>query len=230
MCGRYNIIPNAEAWIEAFGILQGQEVIEGLAPRYNVAPSQAVPSVRVDTETGQRTACLLHWGLIPHWAKEKKIGYRMINARAETVADKPAFRTAFKRRRCLIPANGFYEWRKTDGKQPYNIRMTDGRPFAFAGLWEHWEGEGETIESCTIIVTTANELLAPLHDRMPVILPSEDYGSWIDPAVADKEALLPLLKPYPPEGLEAYPVSRAVNSPKNDRPELIERMRTGAST
>lgn len=220
MCGRYNIIPKAQEWLDAFEIIQGQEVIENLKPSYNVAPSQNVPAVRI--EEGQRTACLLRWGLIPFWAKDKKIGYKMINARAETVAEKPAYRSAFKRHRCLIPASGFYEWRQTNGKQPYNIHMKNGRPFAFAGLWEHWEHEDEKIESCTIIVTDGNELMQPIHNRMPVILNQQDFDLWLDPEMSDKDKLMPLLVPYQGNDLEAYPVSKAVNTPKNNQPELLK--------
>ena len=221
MCGRYNIIPNAQAWIEAFDIQHGKDVILNLKPHYNVSPSQDVPAVRIEDD--QRTACLLHWGLIPFWAKDKDIGYQTINARSETVADKPAFRSAFKRHRCFIPASGFYEWQRTNGKQPYNIRMKDGRSFAFAGLWEHWEHENEAIESCTIIVTAANDLMKPIHDRMPVILNPQDYELWLDTNVSDKAKLLPLLSPYRGKDLEYYPVSKMVNNPKNDRPELVKR-------
>jgi putative SOS response-associated peptidase YedK len=146
----------------------------------------------------------------------------MINARAETVAEKPAYRAAFKRRRCLIAADGFYEWKPgTPKKQPFYIRLKGGEPFAFAGLWEHWEQEGKKIESCTIIVTDANKLMAPIHDRMPVILAPQEYDRWLDPALQDPAAILPLLRPYPAGDMEAYPVSTLVNSPKNDRPELI---------
>lgn len=221
MCGRYNIIPDAKAWITVGDVLRGIGIFDDLKPRYNVAPSQDVPAIRADPETGERAACMLRWGLIPFWAKDKKIGYKMINARAETVSEKPAYRTAFKKRRCLLPASGFYEWQKTNGKQPYNIRMKDGRPFFFAGLWEHWEHEGETVESCTIIVTDANKLLEPLHDRMPVIIKPKDFSGWLDPT-AEAKALKALLNPYPDNDMEAYQVSRAVNSPKNDSRELIK--------
>jgi len=220
MCGRFNIIPDAQAWISAAHVLRDTEVFFGLSPRYNVAPSQDIPAIRIDPQSRERQACLLQWGLIPSWARDKKIGYRMINARAETVAEKPAFRAAFKRRRCLLPASGFYEWQRTNGKQPYNIRRADGRPLFFAGLWEHWEGEEGNIESCTIIVTEANEAMTRVHDRMPVILDEDRIDPWLDAAETDKARFAELLQPYGGE-LEIYPVSRAVNSPRNDGPDLI---------
>lgn len=220
MCGRYNIIPNARAWVDAFAIDLGLDVLEGMTPRYNVAPSQPVPAIRA--EDGHRALRLLRWGLIPAWARDKGFGYKCINARAETVADKPAFRSAFRARRCLIPASGFYEWRREGAaKQPYCIRPADDAPFAMAGLWEHWEGEDEVIESCTIIVTAANEQLSALHDRMPVILRPDDYGTWLDPDVRDRERLTGLLQPYDGR-LQFFPVSRRVNDPRNDDPGCIE--------
>ena len=157
-----------------------------------------------------RELALLRWGLIPHWAKEEKIGYRMINARAETVAEKPSFRVALRRRRCLIPATGFYEWKAVPGgKQPYNIQLVDGGLFAFAGLWERWQGDaGQVVESCTIIVTEANKAISPIHDRMPVILDPSDYKSWLDPQLQDSASLQPLLRPCPPNRINSYPVSR----------------------
>ncbi len=225
MCGRLNIAAPGPKLVEAFDIVRDIELFDALAPRYNVAPSQRIPAIRLDS--GQRAACLLRWGLVPSWAKDEKIGYKMINARAETVAEKPAYRAAFKRHRCLIPATGFYEWQQSDGKQPYNIRRKDAAPFALAGLWEHWEREGTVIESCTIVVTEANELMRRIHERMPVILHPKDYDLWLDPEVGDRERLLPLLIPYADEDLEMYPVSKMVNSPKNDRVELIEEMVEG---
>ena len=191
-------------------------------PRYNIAPTYDVLACR--TMPAGRELALLHWGLIPAWAEDKKIGYRTINARAETVAVKPAYRTAFRRRRCLIAADGFYEWRPgKPKKQPYYIRMRDGKPFAFAGLWERWEPEGaEPVDSCTIIVTTANELISQIHDRMPVILAPQDYDLWLDPEVDDPEKVMPLLKSYPEKEMEFYPVGLGVNSPKHDGEGLIK--------
>lgn len=218
MCGRYNLITDAEAFIDAFQVVNQIQ----WRPRYNIAPSQEVPAVRQESEG--RKAVLLRWGLLPHWARDVKFGYRTINARAETVADKPAFRSAFRKRRCLIPATGFYEWQKRGKhKQPYNIRVKGAELFAFAGLWEHWQSpEGQQVESCTIIVTEANEVLRPIHDRMPVILAPEDYDTWMDPGLQDVNSLHRLLKPYPSERMETWPVSSRVGSPANDDPGLVE--------
>ena len=174
-----------------------------LSPRYNIAPTQDVAAVRA-ADSG-RELVALHWGLIPSWAKERSIGARMINGRSETVAEKPSFRSALKSRRCLIVADGFYEWQKLGArKQPFFIALADRRPFAFAGLWERWAGEGgEPVESCTILTTTANEAIAPIHDRMPVILDREHHGVWLDRGVTDAAALLPLLRPQPAEAVTA---------------------------
>jgi putative SOS response-associated peptidase YedK len=195
MCGRYTLHTSRERLLEHFQLQSRLELV----PRFNIAPSQAVPAVRQGEE--QRELVMLRWGLIPAWAKEEKSGYRMINARAETVASKPAFRSALRYRRCLLPADGFYEWRAGPrGKQPYYIRLREGDVFAFAGLWEHWEGpDGKVIESCTIIVTNANEVLRPVHDRMPVILDPADYHRWLDPSCHDPSALTLLLQLYPAE-------------------------------
>jgi putative SOS response-associated peptidase YedK len=165
-----------------------------------------------------RELALLHWGLIPAWAEDKKIGYRTINSRAETVAVKPAYRSAFQRRRCLIAADGFYEWRPgKPRKQPYYIRMKDGKPFAFAGLWERWGPEdAEAVDSCVIIVTTANGLVSQIHGRAPVFHAPQDYDQWLDPEVHELEKVIRLLKPYPEEEMEFYPVGFGVNSPKHD--------------
>ncbi len=220
MCGRYLITTPVEAIRQIFKVDQRPN----LAPRYNVAPTQAVPIIR--RGDGGRELVTARWGLVPFWAKDLKIGARLINARAETIAAKPAFRTAFRRHRCLVLADGFYEWQKTDdGKQPYLIRVTGGTPFAFAGLWENWtdKGSGERIESCTIIVTEANALVAPIHDRMPVILPPESYDLWLDPSSSDGTTLL---KPFPAAAMEAFPVSTRVGNVKNDDPELIEPVAT----
>ena len=168
---------------------------------------------------------MVRWGLIPNWAKDAKIGYSLINARADTVAEKPAFRSAFKRRRCLIPADGFYEWQATGTKvkQPYFIRMMDQEPFAFAGLWEEWTPEGEEIQSCSIITTDPNELMKPIHNRMPAILSANDYTAWLDPEELP-DTLKGLLHPYDLGQMEAYPVSTFVNRPINQGPKCIERL------
>jgi putative SOS response-associated peptidase YedK len=173
-------------------------------------------------EDDKRKLEILHWGLIPSWARDPAIGNKMINARAETVPKKPSFRSAFKKRRCLVLADGFYEWQKTDdGKQPYHIKMQDDSPFAFAGLWETWKN-GEEIRSCTIITTDANDLMSEIHHRMPVILHPEDYAMWLDPDFDEKEPLTSLLKPYPADTMEAYAVSRRVNKPSNNEPSIFE--------
>ncbi|MFB2835267.1 SOS response-associated peptidase [Floridanema evergladense] len=220
MCGRYSFTQVAEAIADKFQVKEVPEI----SPRYNIAPTQQIATVLVNSESSERQFKMLRWGLIPSWAKDAKMGAKLINARGETVAEKPAFRAAFKKRRCLILADGFYEWHTQDGeKQPFYFRLENGEPFAFAGLWEHWEkGEGESIESCTIITTEANELMRPVHDRMPVIIDSKNYEQWLDPEVKKTELLQSLLQPYPTEEMTAFPVSTKVNSPKNDRPECIQ--------
>ncbi len=227
MCGRYNILTSAQAIVEFFEVAELLFDPEKWRPRYNVAPSQEAPVVRERTASVRELA-LLRWGLLPHWAKEEKTRYSMINARAESVANRPAYRAAFRRRRCLVPATGFYEWQQTPaGKQPWHFRLRDHRPFAFAGLWEHWEGEGKVIESFTIIVTDANELVRPVHDRMPVILAPEEYETWLDPDNRDTDRLQALLDPYPAAAMEGYPVSRYVNSPAHDDPRCVEPVADG---
>ena len=221
MCGRFTQAADGEIIARVFDLPEAPE----LSPRYNIAPTQDVAAVRL-AESGGRELVQLHWGLIPSWAKERAIGARMINARAETLAEKPAFRSAFRERRCLIVADGFYEWQKLGGrKQPYFIGFSDRRPFAFAGLWERWKGEGsEHVESCTIVTTEANELLAPIHDRMPVILDRDHFAVWIDSSVKETDRLVALLKPYLPGPLQAYPVGLLVNNPANDSPACVERL------
>ncbi len=217
MCGRYTLA-TPEEWIrEEFDLF---ELPDDLRPRYNVAPSQNVLAI-VRAPEGLR-AGWLRWGLIPSWATDPAIGNRMINARAETIATKPAFRDAFRRRRCLIVADGFYEWQQTGtAKVPVWIYRTSRRPFAFAGLWERWQpADGKPIVSCTIVTTQANDALRPIYERMPVILPREARDIWLDPK-AEPDALTAILRPYPDDDLEAYPVSTLVNSPKNDVPECI---------
>ncbi len=186
------------------------EYPSSITPTYNIAPTQEVAAVVEEDE--KRKLQLLKWGLIPSWAKDPDIGNKIVNARAEMVPEKPSFRKAFRERRCLILADGFYEWQKTNGhKQPYYIRMKDGSPFAFAGLWETWR-DGEEVPSCTIITTDANELVKEILHRMPVILPPADYEMWLAPGFEEREALNSLLRPFLGE-MEAYPVSRRVNSP-----------------
>jgi len=172
---------------------------------------------------GIRTLARFQWGLVPSWAKDPAIGTRMINARAESIAEKPGFRTAFTRRRCLIPASGFYEWRKDPmGKQPMYVGLRSKEPFGMAGLYEHWSGPaGMELDTCAIITTTPNRLMEPVHPRMPAIIPGKQRATWLDPLNEDRDRLRALLKPYPAEAMEAYPVSKRVNSPANDSPELI---------
>ena len=205
----------------------GCEGFSQLKLRFNIAPTQAVAALRA-SEEGEREVAWLHWGLVPSWAKDPSMGARLINARSETVAEKPAFRHAFRHKRCLIPADGFYEWRRESEKgpkQPYCIHMEDDRPFAFAGLWAGWEGpDNSFLESCTILTTQPNETLRPIHNRMPVILPEEVYGTWLDPAITDADSLTPLLKPYEASPMEAYPVGKQVNRPTHDAADCIERL------
>ena len=221
MCGRYSLTTAPEAIRR---LCEVTAPLPNVPPRYNIAPSQDVPVVRPTVEGKGRELTLLRWGLVPHWADSPKIGYRTINARAETVATKPTFRAAFRARRCLIPADGFYEWRKEGtGKQPYRICRPDGEAFALAGLWERWQApDGEVIESCTIIVTAANDLVRPIHERMPVILDPADFDVWLDGGPAAANAAEALLRPCPSEALTVYPVSPRVNSPRNDDAGLIE--------
>ncbi|TNF78146.1 MAG: SOS response-associated peptidase [Acidobacteria bacterium] len=220
MCGRYTLSSPTDLLADLLEL----DSVPDLAPRYNIAPTQEAAVVRVTGETGARTLDLLRWGLIPFWSKDPGIGNRMINARAETVGEKPAYRTSFKRKRCLVPADGFYEWQATGGpKQPFYFRFEGGGPFALAGLWDRWEkGEGDPIETFTILTTEPNEVVAPVHRRMPVILDRETMAIWLDPAIEDAERLTPLLGPFPAAGMEGFPVSTFVNSPGNDTPRCIE--------
>ena len=220
MCGRFTLTdPNVDIAVQ-FNLPE----IPDMQPRYNIAPTQPVAAVRAARESRARELVMLHWGLIPFWAKDPKIGSRMINARSETAAEKPSFRAAFRRRRCLVIADGFYEWQKQNGsKQPFFIHLRDSRPFAFAGLWEHWEGNDDSIiESCTLLTCDPNSFLQAVHNRMPVILDQGDYDLWLDPEVQERDLLQPLLRPYPAEDMDAYPVSRYVNSPANDSHKCIE--------
>ena len=220
MCGRFTLTdPDADIAVQ-FGLPE----IPDIPPRYNIAPTQPVAAVRLRAGEQTRELVMLHWGLIPFWAKDPKIGARMLNARSETAAEKPSFRAAFRRRRCLVIADGFYEWQKQNGtKQPFFIHMRDGRPFAFAGLWEHWQGpDASVIESCTLLTTEPNDFLRPVHNRMPVILNPADYELWLDPEVQEADQIQHLLHPYPAQELDAYPVSTFVNRPANDSPTCIE--------
>jgi putative SOS response-associated peptidase YedK len=217
MCGRFSIFADPELLAERFGTAPPARKLE---PRFNAAPTQDLPVILNEDPSSIQ---LLRWGLVPFWAKDLSIGNRMINARAETLAEKPSFRTALKKRRCLVLADGFYEWRKTpDGKVPMRLTLQSGEPFAFAGLWETWKTpQGDPLRTFTIVTTTPNELVAPIHNRMPAILLPEHEEIWLDDA-ADSGIWLDVLRPYPATELIAYPVSRRVNSPANDDPTIVE--------
>ena len=219
MCGRFTLTVDPADLREAF---PGLTFPENMVPRYNVAPSQPVAAV---ANNGKNAVEFFKWGLVPGWAKDVSIGNRMINARAESLAEKPSFRTAYKRRRCLVLADGFYEWQLTPGskaKTPMFIKLKSGEPFAFAGLWEAWHlDQADALLSCTIITTTPNALMEKIHNRMPVILKPEAYPVWLDPSEQTPDKLDKLLKPYPASQMAAFAVSRLVNDPKNDSPDCI---------
>ena len=247
MCGRYALYSSKKAIASAFNLSKEPDP----TPRYNVAPSQPVSAVTQvadsddssgnssDNSSGsvpdsvpdsERVYRVFQWGLIPSWAKDPAIGNRMINARAETAAEKPSFRSAFKRRRCLVIADGFYEWKKAapkaakGKKQPYFIQLADQSILGMAGLWERWQSaDGSYIESCTILTTEPNSLMQTIHNRMPVILHPQDYDQWLDPTEQNRERLQPLLRPFEAEAMQMYPVSTTVNNPRNDSHECIER-------
>lgn len=219
MCGRFTLTVDAEELRQAF---PGLEIPDQVAPRYNIAPTQPVA---VAPNDGKNRLDFYLWGLVPSWAKDASIGNRMINARSETLIEKPSFRTAFRRRRCLIPASGFYEWKQEAGsktKIPMYIQLKSGAPFALAGLWESWNApDGSILFSCTIITTGPNTLMESIHNRMPVILPPQAYATWLAPGEADPQTLQNLLVPYPADEMAARPVSRLVNDPANDSPACI---------
>ncbi len=225
MCGRFALTISPAGLAKLFEL----DELPALEPRYNIAPTQAIAAVLKGRDEARRILKMMQWGLVPFWAKDPGIGLKMINARSESVAEKPAFRDAFAHKRCLVPASGFYEWQKQGvQKQPYFIRLRDADGFAMAGLWQHWEGEdGQVIESCNILTTDSNEFMQPIHDRMPVILPPENYDLWLDSDTADKERLLQLLRPFPGDRMEAYPVSKSVNRPAHDAPDCIEPLQQG---
>jgi putative SOS response-associated peptidase YedK len=223
MCGRFAFYSPHEAVVRLFGL---PEDTPGLEPRYNVAPTTWIPAVREDVAATRRLA-MLYWGLVPAWAKNRAVGTRMINARAETLREKPAFRQAFRKRRALVVADGYYEWMKLGarGKQPYFIRPASGSPFALAALWERWRdpATGEPLESCTLVTAAAPEAVAHIHDRVPLILRPEDFAEWLDPRNEDVDRLDGLLDPSRIGDLEARPVSRAVSNARNEGPQLLER-------
>ncbi len=229
MCGRYTVRRFDPAAYDAAPLFEEFAQLK-IVPRFNVAPSQDVPVIRLDKDD-HRVASFIRWGLIPSWTKGKP-KLAPINARAETVTTSPMFKAAFNRRRCLMPADGFYEWKKLDGgnKQPYFIHLKDDSEFAFAGLWERWKPkeDAEPVDTCTHITTTPNPLMSSIHDRMPVILRKADYAKWLD-RDADEATLRSMLKPLPAEEMETVPVSSRVNSPKNDSPENVEPVDLGSS-
>jgi putative SOS response-associated peptidase YedK len=217
MCGRFSFITFSDI-IERFSLVQLEF---DFVPRYNIAPSQPVPVVI--HKNGGNQLYMFRWGLIPYWAKDESIGNKLINARAETLEAKPSFRKSFEEKRCLILADGFYEWKKEGRlKKPYRITLQDGKPFAFAGLWDSWlSPSGQVINSCAIITTTPNKLMEPIHNRMPVILPQDMESPWLDEMITTSEEVKSLLKPFPEEQMFAYEVSTLVNSPRNDGPECV---------
>ena len=227
MCGRYALTTPAEVIAQIFRL----GVISDYAPRWNIAPTQSAPVIRADRSTGERRLDLLRWGLVPFWAKDESIGNRMVNARSESVAQKPPFRELLERRRCIIPADAFYEWSKPSSsrqkKQPFALRLKDDRVFGFAGLWDRWKGPKDAplqqpLESYTILTTSPNVVAGQLHDRMPVMLVlPEQWDRWLDVSASNAAALEPLLQPVPDAAMHVYPVSTRVNTPDNDDPELL---------
>jgi putative SOS response-associated peptidase YedK len=223
MCGRYRISREPAQIAGEFHI---KGPLPNFQPRWNAAPTDKHPVVLLEGDPKARHLEPLRWGLIPFWAKDAKIGYSTINAMAESIQTRPAFKEAFQSRRCIVPADGFYEWKKLGPKekQPYHIGMADGSLFAFAGLWERWrdKASGETVRSFTIVTTTPNDVCAPIHDRMPVILEPANYGKWLGEEPTDPMRLLMMLKPYPAEAMTAYPIGQRVGNVKNDDAGLIE--------
>ncbi len=217
MCGRFSLT-DPEALMDRFEISKTR-----IRPRYNIAPTQDVAVVRKDPQLQKNRLDLMHWGLVPSWTKNPSSGSRMINARSETVEKKPSFRNAFRSQRCLIPADGFFEWKKLPGgKHPFYFRLQGGEVFAFAGLWERWQATASlSLTSCCILTTTPNDMVAKIHDRMPVILPSRAYSTWLDPSTSTL-SLRSLLLPYPSSQMVSFPVSGLVNSVGNDQPDCLE--------
>jgi putative SOS response-associated peptidase YedK len=218
MCGRFTTLFSPEGLKSTFDI----QAPPAMPPRYNIAPTQQVWIIR-GSVTGERYLSSARWGLVPHWAKDLSIGNRMINARCETVHEKPAFRQSIHTRRCIVPASGFFEWATTSsGKTPHYVTMRDGTPLAFAGIWESWKtSEGENIETCAILTTTANSLMAPIHDRMPVVLHQTEFELWLERPVNNPLQLQRLYQPYPAELLQEWEVSTVVNNPAHETPETI---------
>jgi putative SOS response-associated peptidase YedK len=217
MCGRYRLSRRKQLIAEYFDTVEKID----WEPRYNIAPTQNVGIIRQDRTQPVRKLSLVRWGLIPYWAQDSSIGQKMINARSETVLDKPAFRESFQNRRCLVPADGFYEWKRSGkSKQPIHIGMQDDLLFAFAGIWDRWKDvSGNVVETCSILTTTPNSLLAEVHDRMPVILELKNYDLWLDPGFRDLDTLTGMLRPFDQSMMKCYPVSTLVNAPANEGPE-----------
>lgn len=223
MCGRFALRCSLHQLVDQFLLASNPDL--SLKPRFNIAPTQTIIALRRPAGSPDRELASFHWGLIPSWAKDPAVGNRMINARSETVAEKPSFRAAFKTRRCLVLTDGYYEWQQRGSrKHPYFFHRNDDQPFAFAGLWERWldPQSGNSKETATILTAAANEKIAPFHHRMPVILKPENYDSWLDPELSDRSVLDPLLTTQPPKALIIDPVSTLVNSPRNDDPRCLE--------
>jgi putative SOS response-associated peptidase YedK len=219
LCGRYTLFASMDEIVERFMVDVFEEGI--YEPSYNIAPSQQV--IAIINDGSRNRLGLLRWGLIPPWAKDEKIGYKTINARGETIAEKPSFRNAYRKKRCILPADSFYEW-QSDGKSktPMNIKLKDGGLFGLAGLWESWKSpDGKLIHSCTVVTTEANEVMKPIHDRMPVILKPDTEKIWLDPSIQEPEVLNQLIRPFDPEQMETFTVSNEVNSPKMNHEGLI---------
>jgi putative SOS response-associated peptidase YedK len=230
MCGRYRLTAKERYLRDHFGL--DEDV--GWPPRWNIAPTQQVPTIRQDARAPRRSWAMVRWGLIPSWAKDASIGFRTINAQSETAAEKPAFRDAMRSRRCLVPADGFYEWKKLGPKekQPYNLGLADDGIFAFAGLWEIWRDRAaaQNVETCTVLTTSANSLVADVHNRMPVILSREDYDQWLDPGVTDPARVADLLKPFDARLMRCFPVSNRVSRIENDDAEFAREVSPKEST
>jgi len=221
MCGRYRLGRGREAFVKYFGT--DADDLEW-SPRFNIAPMQNVPTVRQHGTEPKRSLSSMRWGLIPRWAADASIGAKLINARSETVAEKPSFRACLRERRCLIPADGFYEWkREPKSKQPYCFTLTDDSPFAFAGIWDRWRGgDGKTLETCSILTTGPNSLVSDIHDRMPVILSPDEYDLWLDPGFKNVEGIVEMMRPFSASAMKKYPVNARVNDAANDDAECGE--------
>lgn len=219
MCGRFTMRVPPNTLSTLFNV----SIADNLTPRYNIAPTQPITCVRQQAGTPGRELVLLRWGLVPSWTRPKEVRVGgIINAKAETVATKPAFRESFRQRRCLVPADAFYEWEQGRKKRPWAFQMKDGRPFAFAGLWDRWESAGLQLETVAILTTTTNEVLRPVHDRMPVILPPKDYSAWLDQDLQDTATLQQLLRPYPAAEMQGFPVGSWVNNAQHEGARCLE--------